>query len=98
MNDINSILDELTALEIELKVKKKRLEYLKTWCKDRAPFGTDKYVCTLKNQSRTVIVSLKEATMILGGDFIEAFKLVRTTEFTILQVSALENLEITVGP
>lgn len=84
---IDIVLDELLNLEDDIKPKLKRIEEIKTWCKEQGSFCTDYHVCSIKEHTRTAIVSLKKAVDALGKEMLESFGLIQTTEFKTVHVS-----------
>src|SRR5579859_2409608 len=88
----DEVLEELLELEKDVKPKLKRIEEIKSWCKEKGSFHTDKYVCSVQTRTRTCLVSLEKATLALGKTMLESFNLIQESVFKVVSVS--ENLGI----
>ncbi len=88
---LDKMLDELLLLEIDVKEKVKRIEAIRTWCKQQGSFSTELHVCSVKSHSRTGLVSLEKAVKALGRDLLENFELINTSTFLTVQVSKKSN-------
>lgn len=94
MNSSDQSLKELLALEAEVKPKLKRIEEIKTWCKDQGSFATLHYVCAVIPRQRTCLVSLDKAVTALGKEMLESFNLIQTVTFSIVNVSEKSVVEL----
>ena len=89
----NTLLKELLDLEAEVKPKVKRIEEIKTWCKDQGSFSTDSFVCSIKPHTREGMVPLSIAVERVGRDTLEEFELIKMTEYSTVNVSPKATLE-----
>lgn len=87
------LLEEYLALKELIKPIDKRIEEIRTWCKNKGPFCTQNYVCSVEVRQRTAMVSLEEAIAILTKEVIEKLRLSRTSEFKLIHVSKRDGLD-----
>ena len=84
---IEGVLKEYVELEKQLKPMNKRMAELKEWCKQLGTHATMNYVCSVRTQERTGIVSLANAEELVGRPFLEKNGMIKTTTFEIVSVS-----------
>lgn len=83
-----SVLEELLDLEADIKPKVKRIAEIKDWCKQVGSFNTDHYICLIKDQERTGLVSLEKAVGKLGRTILEETGCIQTTSFQTVHIAA----------
>lgn len=87
---VESILKEYLQLEEEVKLKKKRLDEIKNWCKCVGSFNTYNYACLIKEQSRTGIVGLERVIAAIGRDILEENNLISVSYFEQVHIVAIK--------
>lgn len=96
MTDVDVILHELLVLEADVKVKVKRIDEIKTWCKQQGSFDTEMFVCAVKERSRTGLVSLQKAIDAIGEEILRDNNLIQTSTFLIVMVAARAEAQVLV--
>ncbi len=86
-DQVNALLAEYLALQEELKIKGKRYDEIRNWCKAQGTFATDQYVCAVKLQTRVGLAGLETVTTALGREILEENDLIRESEFLLVSVS-----------
>ncbi len=87
MTHLDEMLQELIALEQDVKIKYKRIEEIKAWCKEQGSFATDHHVCSVKEHTRTGLAGLDVVAKALGRDLLEDLDLIRVSQFLTVHVS-----------
>lgn len=86
----NDMLKELLKLQDRTRKDQKRIDEIKAICKKTGSFSTEDYVCAIKYQNRTSLVSLEEAASKLGMNILLQHKLIANTSYAVITVSKKE--------
>lgn len=89
MKPTDQELREFLALQRTIKIMEDRLNEIKNKCKETGSFSSDYYVCTVIPQTRKGLAPLEEVERKLGKDTLEAFNLVKISEFQVVKVAPL---------
>ncbi len=89
---VEQLLKELIALEKDVKPKLKRIDDIKTMCRNTGSFSTENYVCVVKESVRQAMVSLAKATELIGMEFIQKNNLVTYSKVLTVSVSEKSDL------
>lgn len=87
MRPSNENLKELLELEAEVKIMTARINEIRTQCKEAGTFSSKEYVCTVFTQTRTGLVGLETACIVLGRHKLDELGLIKTTEFQLVKVA-----------
>lgn len=88
MDNPDSVLDELMALEKEVKPALKRIGEIRDWCRKMGTFSTERYVCAVLDKEQRRLIGLEAAALALGGvDIVEELGLIQIIEFKTIHVS-----------
>lgn len=84
---VEQVLAELLLLEQEVKIKSKRIDEIRKWCKEQGSFSTMNYVCVVKPRTRVGLAGLEVVAAAIGQDILEQFNLIKQSTFYMVTVS-----------
>ena len=87
MKITNECLEELITLEESMKIISKRVDELKTACKERGTFSTGMYACVVSEQTRVGLAGMADVISVVGREVLELHGLIRTTTYLTVKVS-----------
>lgn len=88
LND--ELLKELYMLELDVKFKGKRIEAIKSMCKLKGTFSTEKFICLVTEHVQTNLASIDKVREAIGSHMLESCKLLCTTKYTTVRVLPCE--------
>ena len=88
-------LEEFLHLQKAVKPMLKRIEEIRSLCKERGSFFTANYVCSVKLQERRGMAGLDECIDALGQELLDKHELIRLSSFLLVYVARL-NDQITI--
>lgn len=87
MEAVDKMLTELIDLERDVRLKSKRIEAIKSWCKEQGSFSTQFHVCSIKEHTRVGLVGLEKVANAIGRDILEDLDLINISQFSTVHVS-----------